>query len=114
MHKASISSWMLVELCRLCSFSWQYSFQMSVLFALEMRNMYQTQGDVSFITGSQCPSVSPPKTDRYHTAVLLSVADTGVRNSHCGCECVSLLVQIKQSPPSPSSVIVFCLHTLEM
>ena len=54
------------ELCCLCSFSRRYSFQTPALFVLEMRNMYQTLGDVSFITGSHCPtSISSPETDRY-------------------------------------------------
>lgn len=71
-------------MCCLCSFTWQYSFQMSVLFVLVMRNMYQTWGDVSFITGLHCLSISPPETDR--CGRVLSVTATVVGNGHCGCE----------------------------
>lgn len=99
-YKLSISSCLPHELCCLCSFTQRCSFQMSVLFVLEMRNMYQMWGDVSFITGSNCPSISPPTTDRYGR--VLSAADTVVTNGHCGCECVSLSGQIKQNPLSLS------------
>lgn len=52
------------ELCRLCSFTQAHTFQTSVLFILEMRNMYQMQKDVSFITFCSCLSVSKLKADK--------------------------------------------------
>lgn len=52
------------EPCCLCSFTQTHPFRTSVLFLLEMRNMYQMQKDVSFITCCSCLSVSQLKTDK--------------------------------------------------
>ena len=43
--------------------------------------------DASFIIGSLCPSISPPKAYRYD--IVLSLADNVIRSGHCGRERVS-------------------------
>lgn len=60
------------EPCRLCSFIQTHPFRMSVLFLLEMRNMYQMQKDVSFITCCSCLSVSQLKTDKQIVQSILN------------------------------------------